>query len=461
MAKAPIACVGAAALSLLLPSQPSYDPWAWLVWGREIDFLRLDTTAGPSWKPLPVAFDALTAPLCKLSDGIPPALWLVAARAAGLLALVLAFRLARRLAGPGGRGALAGVVAAAGLALSPQWLRYLAHGSEAPVAVAFVLWAIERHLDGARRHAFVLGILACLLRPEVFPFVALYAIWLWREEPACQPLIAALLVALPLLWIVPEWIGSGHPLSGEQQATSQPSWSLSHAHHPWLAALARAHRQLGPPLELGALAALAVAIARRERTPIVLGAAVLAWAALFAAMTQAGFSGNARYFLPAVPAVCVLAGVGAARIVALGMQAGPLAGVAAAACLAVVLVPFAHQRLDRLRLQGREASELASLQRDLGRSVSAVGGPAVVARHGLPTVNRTFETRLAWELKVPVSVVEAGRDEGLVFRTEALPGAPKPLSPQVASRRILARAGEWTVFAPRPLFTVFSHSPQP
>ena len=42
------ACMGLAAVSLLLPSEPSYDPWAWLVWGREIGPLELDTAGGPS-----------------------------------------------------------------------------------------------------------------------------------------------------------------------------------------------------------------------------------------------------------------------------------------------------------------------------------------------------------------------------------------------------------------------------
>ena len=44
------------ALSLLIPSTPSYDPWAWIVWGREIVHLNLQTTGGPTWKPLPVIF---------------------------------------------------------------------------------------------------------------------------------------------------------------------------------------------------------------------------------------------------------------------------------------------------------------------------------------------------------------------------------------------------------------------
>ncbi|HYZ71126.1 MAG TPA: hypothetical protein VE528_05655, partial [Thermoleophilaceae bacterium] len=33
LAMAGLAAVSLAALSLLLPSTPTYDPWAWIVWG--------------------------------------------------------------------------------------------------------------------------------------------------------------------------------------------------------------------------------------------------------------------------------------------------------------------------------------------------------------------------------------------------------------------------------------------
>src|SRR5688572_6744377 len=89
-----VVSLGVAALSLLLPSTPSYDPWAWLIWGREIAAGDLDTTAGPAWKPLPVAVTALLAPF-----GAAPDLWLLLARAAGIAAVLLVGRLAWRLAG--------------------------------------------------------------------------------------------------------------------------------------------------------------------------------------------------------------------------------------------------------------------------------------------------------------------------------------------------------------------------
>src|SRR4051794_30474176 len=49
-----LACRGRAALSLLGPAVPTYDPWAWIIWGREITHLDLNTVSGPSWKPLPI-----------------------------------------------------------------------------------------------------------------------------------------------------------------------------------------------------------------------------------------------------------------------------------------------------------------------------------------------------------------------------------------------------------------------
>ena len=179
MARLAAACLLLAALSLLGPSEPSYDPWAWLVWGREIGHLTLDTTGGPSWKPLPVVFTTLFGPLSAVDDRIPPALWIVVARAGGLLALALAFRVAARVAGGDLlRRTIAGGVAALALALTPEWVRYLIHGNEAPLAVGLGLLALDRHLDGRRDAAFLAGAVACLARPELFGFLLLYGAYL-------------------------------------------------------------------------------------------------------------------------------------------------------------------------------------------------------------------------------------------------------------------------------------------
>src|SRR3954453_7921083 len=94
-----VECFAIPALTLLEPSAPTYDPWAWIIWGREIMHLDLSTADGPSWKPLPVL---LTTPF-SLFGGLAPDLWLFVARAGAIAGVVMLFRLGRRFGGiPGG-----------------------------------------------------------------------------------------------------------------------------------------------------------------------------------------------------------------------------------------------------------------------------------------------------------------------------------------------------------------------
>src|SRR3954451_15227039 len=211
-----LACLGLAALSLLGPSMPTYDPWAWIIWGREITHLDLNTVSGPSWKPLPILF---TTPFALFGDSAAPGLWLLISRAGGLLAIAMAYRLAARL---GGRAA--GVVAAAALFLAEEFVRNFARGNSEGLLVALCLWAVERHLDHRRRDAFVLLFLSALLRPEVWPFWALYGLWMvagpWRERPPRTELalLAGSGVALVVLWFLPEYLGSGDFLRAAARA---------------------------------------------------------------------------------------------------------------------------------------------------------------------------------------------------------------------------------------------------
>src|SRR5205807_17071 len=81
---------GLAAISAaVLPTVPSYDPWSWVVWGREVVDPHLSFTVGggPSWKPLPVIFTTVWA----LFGGAAPTLWVITARAGGLLGLLAAY----------------------------------------------------------------------------------------------------------------------------------------------------------------------------------------------------------------------------------------------------------------------------------------------------------------------------------------------------------------------------------
>jgi hypothetical protein len=462
------ACLGLATASLLLPSQPSYDPLAWLIWGRELAHFHLDTNGGPSWKPLPVVFTTLIAPLDKVDHGLPPALWMVVARAGSLLALAFAFRLARRLAGGGVAAVVGGVVAAVVLFLTPDWFQFSAHGSEAPMAVALMLWAIERHLDARAGHAVVLAALACLLRPELVPFLGVYGLWVWGAEPRLRPLLVGALVLLPLAWIGPEWVGSGSPFDGGEQARSQPAWSLSLAERPWLRALQRVHNHAGVPLELLAAAAVGVAIVKRRAAVLVLAGAALTEVALFVGMTQAGFSGNPRYVLPTLAIGSVLAGVGAAHSAQLprvfveflvlsasfstsppgGRLAARLTAVVAAVALAALAGHgFLQARVARLDDEAREVGQRMQLHRDLARAVQQAGGAAAIRKLGWATTNRALQTRLAWELGVPMELTESLTDYRVVFRSSQEPLVGRVyMTGRARQRRTLARVGSFRVY---------------
>ena len=449
MRKLIAACVVLAAASLLLPSEPSYDPLAWLIWGRELAHFQLDTAGGPSWKPLPVLVTALLAPFGAIDHELPATLWMLIARTGALLALGLAFRLVVRLAGGGPAGWLGGTVAAGALFLTPDWFQFAAHGSEAPIAVALMLGGIERHLSGRAGVAVVLGALASLLRPELFPFLGLYGLWAWWARPALRPLLVGALVLVPAAWILPEWLGSGDPFSGETQARSQPAWSLSLAAHPWLRALTRVHHHLGLPVELLIATGVAAAAARRRWAVPALAGLAAAEVGLYVAMTQAGFSGNPRYVLPALAVGAVLAGVGAAELAkARAVPGGALAGAALAfALLAVAGGGFVDARVVRLKGEVREVGRRMRLHRELADAVRAVGGPEAVTSQGFATANRALQTRLAWELGVPIGAVESTTDYRVVFQSSRvfLAGRVKVLG-RARHRRTLARVGSIHVY---------------
>ena len=317
-----LACLGLAALSLLGPSSPTYDPWAWIIWGREIGHLDLNTVSGPSWKPLPVLFTTVFA---FFGDAAAPDLWLVIARAGGLLAIAMAYRLGSRL---GGRPA--GVIAALALLLADEFMRSFWRGNSEGLLVALCLWAVERHLDGRRTDAFLLGLGAALLRPEVWPFFGLYGLWLGVGRAARGGvLVAGAFAANGVLWFAPEYWGSGDWLRAANRAHQPNPDSPAFADRPFLEVFRGRRRSSRVPVLLGAL--------RRARRPVRerrwdCGCSLFAVAAVLmivvGLMTEAGFAGNLRYVALPAALLCVLAGVGWVELV---RAAGARFGRAAAA----------------------------------------------------------------------------------------------------------------------------------
>lgn len=435
------ACVAVAVASLALPATLAFDPWAWLVWGREVGHLDLDTTGGPSWKPLPVLAATVLAP----AGDHATTLWLVAARAAGLLALVAAFRLAARFAGPA-----AGAVAAGLLVLTPdggpRFLRLVVEGHTAPLTATLCLWAVDRHLAGRHAQALLLISAFSLERPEAWPFLAAYALWLWRREPERRPLVAACLATVPVLWFGGDWWGSGDPWHGAD-AAQVVSGGIG-------GRLSLVGERVGKVVVTPAwvLAVVAVAAARRrgEHTLVVLAAGAVAWLALVGGMSVVlGYAALSRFLLPAASVLCVLAGIGVVRLLDAVPRGRPR--VALAAVVVAASLPFVAVRASSIGVIAEGVTARARLEDDLDAAVRQAGGRTAVLGCGRVAVSRSDVPRvaMAWKLDVPLHRVERrlGGAPGVVF-VRAGRGDDAALSASTGGEATeLARSGAWAAFA--------------
>ena len=483
-------CILLAVASLAVPVAPGYDAWSWLVWGRELARFDLDTTGGPSWKPLPVLVTSILSPF----GDAAPTLWLLLVRTVTFLSLGLAARLALRLADP-----LAAAVAPILMLLTPntdaRFFRYAAQGFAEPLMVALLLGAIERHLDDRRDHALVLGVLAALLRPEVWPFLGLYALWLWFAEPRLRRLALGLLPLVPLLWLGGDWLGSGGVLTGADRARvavdEDPTMRLIQAD-------AEVFEVVIAPVWAGAVIAMLVSLRRREPVVPTLGALSLAWLGLLFVMTaKLGFYSGGRFAVPAGGLLSILAAVGLVRTVdaaggltrrALGLgqavetSAGresalpwrhrarilpAAARVAALLGLAALATPFAAGRAASVPVQASAWSKRAGADlevRELGQrpgmaKAFAACGPIAVDWYDLA---REAPVAVAWELELPLDHVQrrlrGGRGhvfalrEGKRFKRLSRQVRSEPrrgVGERTGATRLVASSPQWALFAVR------------
>ncbi|MGA2928461.1 MAG: hypothetical protein ABSG43_21210 [Solirubrobacteraceae bacterium] len=446
------------ALSLLIPSTPSYDPWAWLVWGREIVHLDLHTTGGPSWKPLPMIFTTVFA----LFGHAQPDLWLIVARAGAVIAVVMSFKLAWRLtrmlgtamSGETGAtrlrtalpGVIAGVIAGASLINSGGFVSDNALGYSEGLATALGLIAVDRYLDGARRQAFAVGFFAALDRPELWVFWGPFGLYLWWRDPGARRLVLGLFALIPVLWFLPELWGSGHLLRGVTRAQHPRANSAAFAKCPvctvfkneaWPAVLNR--------VKVAGILAMVVAAfglwrgratwwrqaalspATRARAWL-LGVGVFGYLWWFgiALETQAGFSGNNRYLVLGSAPVAIAGAIGwgwlaqaaaavLRRLVALAGALRRLAtvqlvvpgGAAVAVALFLAVPPWIGQNVISLPRTHHALVYQAHLREDLTAAVRDAGGAGTLLKCGSVMTEGFQVPMVAWTLGVRTLRVEA------------------------------------------------------
>ncbi len=398
------ACLLLSAATLLVPSAPTTDPWGWIVWGREVAHLDLSTAISgvPSWKPLPVLF---TAPLSVFGAAAPD-LWMLIARAGGLLGLLAAYRLGSRL---GGRAA--GVFAAVGLAVSTHWIRTFLHGYSEPLAIALVLLAVDSHLSGRPRRALLLAAGVSLVRPEAFALVLLYAAFLWRRRELPLPALAGLALAVPALWIVPDWLGSGDPFHGGKVSSAVEPNGV----HAALTTFAAAVQITPVPLSLAAIAGLVIALRAGDRRVVGLSLVAAGWAGLILTLMLAGYPASARFFVLPASLICVLGAVGAVRVVEVATTRG--ARVSVAALVALAALPVVAVRGEAMAAEVGDSVQRARLEGGLARAIGRVGSSRLRAC-GVPVLPRGLgwlRGNVAWRLRLPMRRVRSVPTTGAAY----------------------------------------------
>ena len=405
-------CVAVAALSMLLPWALAFDPQVWVMWGKDAFALELDTEAGPSWKPLSVLVTTILAPAGDASE----ALWMVVARTGALLAPAGAAVLAERL---GGR--IAAVAAVAAMLLSPWWLTNAALGNSEGILAAAVLWAVVAHLDGRHGAVLLLGLAAGLLRPEVWPFLGLYGLWIWRERPALRPAAVAALAAIGVGWLLPDVLGIGGAFEASSIARGVASpGSAQHAAVPFLAVLADAVEQVTVPAFLGLLAAL-VPWRRAGWTERAMALAALAYVLEVAISAQAGYAGNPRYLVPAAALGAVLAGVGVARL-----------AHERRAVLAVFAVALVGFQATTVVADTRDILWRADQRTGIGVALDRAGGPRALRACGEIRSGHFWRALVAARFDLPLlSIDTPARAPGVLVRA---PSDAPPRSSRVRRR---------------------------
>jgi len=437
-----------AAGSLAVQAAPSYDPWAWIIWGREIVHATLITTGGPTWKPLPVVFTTLFAPF----GAAAPDLWLIVARAGGFMAVGLAALAAVRLVrsdAPGGAPAvIAGAVAVAGLLTLYQYAASVLQGESEGLLAALVLLAILRFFDGAPRQALWFGFAAALIRPETWPFLALYGLWMWRRHPATRGLLIAMVPLIGALWFLPELWGSGSLWRGVRWAQYPRQGSPALASCPFCSEITRtAWPLLTTPFKAGVVLAL-VEVFRRgrwtaPRTAVAFAAVLgLAWIVVEAVLTQIGFSGSDRYLIAPVALLITVAAVGWGWTWA--FLRPQLALLVVAVVVGLTLV--APGRGPHLGAAAQTLRTQDAIRRDLPAAVERAGGAERVLACGSIATNPSDAPLAAWTLGVPMRRTESATGNVLIQSAGEGSRTRAPVPPTGAGYRLLAAVGAVKIF---------------
>ncbi len=423
-------------------TRPSYDAYGWLVWGYQTLHGSLDLGGAPSWKPLPYLF---TVPFA-LFGHYQLWLWMITATSVALAGPVFAGRIAFRLSGGSSLSDdpdalrryapwVAAVFAGGAVLGLEDYFHYILSAQSDPMLTTFVLGAIDMYLIGRYRWALVLGVLAALGRPEVWPFLGLFMLWAWFKVPRMRWMLVAGVAVIAFMWFGVPTITNGRPnISGELAKLSPRALHSNRLG----GTIGRFHELEYLPIWIAALVTAVYALVRRRWVVLALAVGAAAWVVVEIAFAYHGWPALPRYMFEAAAVAGVVAGVGVGWLLSEAPRGAPRwVGAAVVLVLVVGLVPGAIHRartehLDLRHERGRthEISLLAS-------ATNRLGGSAHILRCGQPVTDVGYVSPLAWLYHVDVGSV-GGLQQGVEKAELRDPAIPKVLLKPL-------RQGGWNV----------------
>ena len=387
-------------------TRPGYDPYGWLNWGYHTLRGTLDLGGAPSWKPFTFIFTVVYS----VFGHWALYLWMLTAVSISFSGAVfggrIAYRLTAREGGARWTAWAAGLFAGAAVLGIQDYFHYLMSAQSDSMLVSVCLAAIDLYLCGRMRWAFWLGVLAGLGRPEVWPFVGLYGIWLMVKRPEMRKMVIAGGVITLFLWFGVPTITNGRPNIAGQLALRSPRECTT---GKITCTINRFTALDYIALELAALLVLGLALLRRNWTVVTLAGMAVGWVIVEIAFVLHGFPGVPRYLFEPAGLTAVLGGICFGWLLldakrywrALPSWAGiPVAGV-----LLVLMVP---QGIDHARAEHKDINhERARTQQinKLGALVSVLGGPAKVQACGWPVLNVEYVSVMGWYLHRNTGVI--------------------------------------------------------
>jgi hypothetical protein len=391
----------------LTDTRPAYDAFGWLVWGRQVLHWNLNTDGAPSWKPLTFLF---TLPYALAGPNPQVWLWLLTSTAGALASSVFAARIAFRLTGPSPRRPWAAPAAAAFAAIAvlgiSGYSELVLIANSDPLVVTLCLAAIDSHLSGRPRLAFVLLMLVALGRPEGWVFAGLYAIWMVRARSASIIVAVLGLAFIPLAWfLIPALTSHSWFISGDLAMNSVRALHGNKV----VGVLSRFRGLYEWPMQVAVVYTLVLTVVRRDRVWLTLAGSALLWVAIEIALAVHGWSAVPRYLMePAAVLIVLTAGAIGWTLANSADRAGLLvrwAPPVAFAALVVALVPIARSRARVAHGELHQARHAALAFHRLEDVIRAEGGARRIRTCGQPVTFVGDQSEVAWALGMNVGNV--------------------------------------------------------